>query len=69
MRAAAGGGGGSGAPPAARAPRPAHLVQILVDVHGKVHHVGLLQQRNLALHDILLIVNALVLEELQQREH
>lgn len=44
------------------------LVQLLVDVHRKVHHVGVLQQLNLALEDVLLIVHTPVLKELQQRE-
>lgn len=44
------------------------LVEILVDVHSKVDHVCLLQQGNLGLEDVLLGVDALVLEELQERE-
>mmetsp|Transcript_27274 Transcript_27274/g.73706 ORF Transcript_27274/g.73706 Transcript_27274/m.73706 type:complete len:261 (-) Transcript_27274:38-820(-) len=47
----------------------AALVQRFVDVHGEVHHVGVAQQRELGLHDVALIVNALLLQELQEREH
>ena len=44
-------------------------MQRRVDVQGKVHHVGLLQQVDLGLQDLRLRVHPLHLQELQQREH
>lgn len=39
-----------------------------MDVHGKVYHVGVVQQRNLRLLDVCLIVQLSVVQELQQRK-
>jgi hypothetical protein len=44
------------------------VVQALVDVHGVVDHVGLGQQLDLRLQDLVIAVDLLVLQKLQQRE-
>ena len=44
-------------------------VQRRVDVQCKVHHVCLLQQVDLRLQDLSLRVDALDLQELEEREH
>ena len=45
------------------------VVEGLVDVHGVVDHVGLVEELDLGLEDLLVGVELPLLEKLHQREH
>ena len=45
------------------------MVETLVDVHGVINHVGLVQKLDLELEDLLIGVKLTLLEELEDGEH
>ena len=40
-----------------------------MDVHGVVDHVGVVEELDLGLQDVVVVVQLALLEELEQREH
>lgn len=45
------------------------LIETLVDVHGVINHVGISQQIDLPLEDLIVIVDGALLEKLQEWEN